>query len=61
MFRFQSSKAIEVLWICSAHKLQLIIRRPSRLRKTETPLDALEKLPCDLIAHDVSGTFITLM
>lgn len=37
----------------STHQLHQILRRPPRLRKAQTPLDTLQKLPRHLIAHDV--------
>ena len=38
----------------SAHQLSKICRRPPDLGKGKTPLDALQKLARDLIAHDVA-------
>lgn len=43
------------------HQLQLILRRPPRLRKTQTPLDTLQELPRHLIAHDMRRPLIALM
>ena len=43
------------------HKLQLIVRWPPRLRKTKTPLDALQKFPRNFITHDMRRPFITLV
>jgi hypothetical protein len=37
----------------STHQLSQILRRPSRLRKTQAPLDRLQILPRHLIAHNM--------
>lgn len=47
--------------IPSSHKLKLIIRRPTSLRKTKTPFNALQELARDFIAHDVRLAFIALV
>jgi hypothetical protein len=45
----------------SSHQLQLVIRGPPRLRKAQTPLDALQIFARYLIAHDMSRVFVVLM
>ena len=45
----------------SSHQLQLIIRRPPRLRKTQTPLYTLQKLSRHLITHNMRRPLITLV
>lgn len=45
----------------SPHKLQLVVRWPSRLCETETALDALQELSRDLVAHDVRLAFVALV
>lgn len=45
----------------SPHQLQLIIRRPPRLRKAQTPLNALQKLPRHLVAHNVRLALVALV
>lgn len=37
----------------SPHNLQLVVRGPAHLRKTQTPLDTLEILASDLVAEDM--------
>ena len=41
------------LHLSSTHNLTQIIRRPPRLRKTQTPLDTLQHLPRHLISQDM--------
>lgn len=36
-----------------SHNLQLVVRRPAHLRKTETPFNTLEILASDLVAEDM--------
>ena len=45
----------------STHQLHQILRRPPRLRKTQTPLNTLQPLPRPLIAHNMRRPLITLM
>ena len=45
----------------SAHKLQLIVRWPSRLREAQATLNALQELPRYFIAHDVSLVLVALV
>lgn len=44
-----------------SHKLELIIRRPPGLRKTQAALNALQKLACDLVAHNVRLALIAFV
>lgn len=43
------------------HKLQQIVRRPSRLRKAQAALNALQELSRDLVAHDMRLALIALV
>ena len=45
----------------SPHQLHYILRRPPRLRKTQTPLQTLQPLPRPLITHDMRRPLIALM
>lgn len=45
----------------SPHQLQLIIRRPPRLRKTQAPLNTLQKLPRHLVAHNMRLALVALV
>ena len=59
---------VAVLWIASRarrklpHELQVVVGRPTGLRKAQASLDALQILSSRLIAHNVSGfvTFVQL-
>lgn len=51
---------VYILWDRLPHDLQLVVRGPPRLRKAETPLDALQVLAGDFVAENV-GLLVALV
>ena len=60
MISYSSPIPFPIKSLHSPHQLHQIIRRPPRLRKTQAPLNTLQKLPRHLIAHNMRR-IITLM